>query len=237
MSFINLLIEKPRILFLTLSFILLAGISSAISIPIQENPELAQRWSGVRVFYPGASPERIETQIVNELEIKLREVEEIKELDSIISQGYASITVELEHSIHPDLIEQTWSMVQDKLAQFISPEGVEVVLDRSSGPPITVQYAISWNGSGEAPIVMMSRLGNQLKRKLSSIGATHATAIYGETDEEIVRELKEKFGENNWEVFYPTERIKQELSVSESYWTGLRKFDEQVAKDIKENNY
>ena len=84
MSFINLLIDKPRILFLTLSFILLAGISSAISIPIQENPELAQRWSGVRVFYPGASPERIETQIVNELEIKLREVEEIKELDSII---------------------------------------------------------------------------------------------------------------------------------------------------------
>ena len=88
MSFINLLIDKPRILFLTLSFVLLAGISSAISIPIQENPELAQRWSGVRVFYPGASPERIETQIVNELEIKLREVEEIEELDSIISQGY-----------------------------------------------------------------------------------------------------------------------------------------------------
>ena len=36
---------------------------------------------------------------------------------------------------------------------------------------------------------MMSRLGNQLKRKLSSIGATHATAIYGETDEEIVVEV------------------------------------------------
>ena len=189
MSFINLLIDKPRILFLTLSFVLLAGISSAISIPIQENPELAQRWSGVRVFYPGASPERIETQIVNELEIKLREVEEIEELDSIISQGYASITVELQDSVHPDLIEQTWSMVQDKLSQFIAPTGVEIVLDRSSGPPITVQYAISWNGSGEMPIVMMSRLGNQLKRNLSSIGATHATAIYGETDEEIVVEV------------------------------------------------
>jgi len=143
----------------------------------------------VRVFYPGASPERIETQIVNELEIKLREVEEIEELDSIISQGYASITVELQDNVHPDLIEQTWSMVQDKLSQFIAPSGVEIVLDRSSGPPITVQYAISWNGSGDAPIVMMSRLGNQLKRNLSSIGATHATAIYGETDEEIVVEV------------------------------------------------
>ena len=140
MSFINLLIDKPRILFLTLSFVLLAGSSSAISIPIQENPELAQRWSAVRAFYSGASPERIETQIVNQLEIKLREVEEIEELDSIISQGYASITVELQDSVHPDLIEQTWSMVQDKLSQFIAPSGVEIVLDRSSGPPITVQY-------------------------------------------------------------------------------------------------
>ena len=90
MSFINLLIDKPRILFLTLSFILLAGISSAISIPIQENPELAQRWSGVRVFYPGASPERIETQIVNELEIKLREVEEIKELGKLPVVNFAA---------------------------------------------------------------------------------------------------------------------------------------------------
>tara|TARA_Y100000746_G_scaffold230544_1_gene242343 strand:+ start:577 stop:1086 length:510 start_codon:yes stop_codon:yes gene_type:complete len=56
----------------------------------------------------------------------------------------------------------------------------------------------------------------------------------GETDKSIVEELKELVGENNWEVFYPAKRIEQELSVSESYWTGLRKFDEQVEKDIKE---
>jgi len=77
MRVINFLIEKPRILFLTLSFILLSGISSGLSVPIQENPELAERWGGVRIFLPGASPERIETEIVNDLEIKLREVEEI----------------------------------------------------------------------------------------------------------------------------------------------------------------
>ena len=59
MKFISIFIERPRILILTLAFIVLAGISSVLSVPIQENPELAQRWSGVRVFYPGASPERI----------------------------------------------------------------------------------------------------------------------------------------------------------------------------------
>ena len=62
MKFISVFLERPRILFLTLAFILLSGISSLLSVPIQENPELAERWGNVSVFYPGASPERIETQ-------------------------------------------------------------------------------------------------------------------------------------------------------------------------------
>ena len=189
MNAINFLIEKPRILFLTLAFILLSGISSGLSVPIQENPELAERWGGVRIFLPGASPERIETEIVNDLEIKLREVEEIDELESIITQGFSTIVVELNQSVHPMLIEETWSKVQDKLSQILIPQGAEIFLDRSSGPPITVQYAVTWNGSGEAPLIMMSRLANQLKRKLSSIGSSHQTAIFGETDEEILIEL------------------------------------------------
>ena len=36
---------------------------------------------------------------------------------------------------------------------------------------------------------MMSRLAQQLKRKLSSIGETEVTAVYGETDEEILIEV------------------------------------------------
>jgi multidrug efflux pump subunit AcrB len=44
MKFINIFLERPRILFLTLAFILLSGISSLFSVPIQENPELAERW-------------------------------------------------------------------------------------------------------------------------------------------------------------------------------------------------
>ena len=189
MKFITLFIERPRILFLTLSFILLAGISSVLSVPIQENPELAQRWGGVRVFYPGASPERIETQVINDLEVKLREVEEILELESIISQGFATVVVEFEQSVDPELIEQTWSKVQDKLDQIRAPPGATILLDRSSGPPITVQYAISWNGEGEIPLIMMSRLADQLKRKLSSIGQSHGTAIFGAAEEEVLIEV------------------------------------------------
>ena len=189
MKFISIFLDRPRILFLTLAFILLSGISSLFTVPIQENPELAERWGNVGVFYPGATPERIETQIVNDLEIKLREIVEIKDLDSIISQGYSKSHIELEDSVSRDKIEETWSRIQGKLDQLILPAGVEISLNRTAGPPITLEYIINWKGSGESPMIMMSRLAHQLKRKFSSIPLTKETAIYGATEEEIIVEV------------------------------------------------
>ena len=189
MKFISIFLDRPRILFLTLAFILLSGISSIFTLPIQENPELAQRWASVTIEYPGATPERIETQVINDLEAKLREIVEIDVLESTITQGFSNTLVELEQSVPPRLIEETWSRIQGKIDQVTIPEESNILLRRSSGPPITVEYVIDWRGEGEQPIIMMSRLAQQLEKKLSSIPATEKTAIYGEAEEEIVVEV------------------------------------------------
>ena len=191
MKFINIFLERPRILFLTLAFILLSGISSISTLPIQENPELAERWATVTISYPGATPERIETQVVDNLENKLREIVEldIEDLSSVITQGFSETLVELQQSVSPALIEEVWSKVQNKIDQIETPDGVTMLLERSSGPPITVEYIIDWKGEGNAPIIMMSRLAQQLQKKLSSVPGTEKTAIYGEAEEEIVVEV------------------------------------------------
>ena len=77
MKFISIFLDRPRILFLTLAFILLSGISSIYTLQIQENPELAEIWATDTISYPGAAPERIETQVVDNLENKLREIVEL----------------------------------------------------------------------------------------------------------------------------------------------------------------
>ena len=189
MNFINVFLDRPRILFLTLAFILLAGISSSGSVPIQDNPELAKRWGHIDIFYPGATQQKLETEVVNDLEIKIREVVEIYELFSIISEGFAKTRIELEQSVPPNLINETWSKIQNKLNQIYLPDGARAVLDVSSGPPITLHYAFFWNGTGEVPVIMMSRLAQQLERRLGSIGLTEVTAIYGEAEEEIFVEV------------------------------------------------
>jgi Cation/multidrug efflux pump len=86
-------------------------------------------------------------------------------------------------------MEETWSRIQGKGEQIIPPENVALVLNRTAGPPITLEYAIDWNGDGEPPLIMMSRWAQQLKRKFSSISLTKETAVYGATEEEIGVEI------------------------------------------------
>ena len=128
-KFITIFLDRPRILFLTLAFILLSGISSVSTLPIQENPELAERWATVTISYPGATPERIETQIVDNLENKLREIVEIdiEDLESIITQGFSETIVELQQSVPPALIEEVWSKVQNKIDQIEKPIGLSLI--------------------------------------------------------------------------------------------------------------
>ena len=191
MKILDIFLERPRVLFLTLTFILLAGISSALALPVQENPELAQRWGSVTTNFPGASPERIETQILEQLELKLREVTEIDELDSIISQGFSTTVIEFHQSLDPLLIDQTWSEVQDKIDQVkpLIPQGANLKLIRSSGPPITVMYGVEWRGEGASPLVMLSRIADQLKTQLNSINNTEKLKVFGGTDEEVLIEV------------------------------------------------
>ena len=158
MSLIRVFLERPRILILTLIFFLLVGYSGFNNIPRQEMPELAERWALVIQVYPGASADRIESQVTEILEIKLREISEIRNLNSNIRQGSATTLVELKDEVSFDLVEKVWSEVQDKLDQTEQkiPNNVRLELSRNSGPPISALYSIQWKGEGEPPLISVS---------------------------------------------------------------------------------
>ena len=104
MNPIEIFLERPRVFILTIIFILISGFFALNSVPRQENPELAQRWSNVQVIYPGASPERIETQVLEPLEAKLREVFEVRRLVSSASDGFSLTSVSYTHLTLPTIL-------------------------------------------------------------------------------------------------------------------------------------
>lgn len=191
MVLLKILFNQPRILILILIFIFLAGMFSLSTLPRQENPELAQRWSIVQSTYPGASPTRIETQILEPLETKLREVYELDEIISFASQGFSTTVLAIKDEVSPSLIEQVWSEVQDKMdqASFLLPPDVKPQLIRSSGPPFTLLYSLTWNGEGEIPLILLSRIAEDLRQTLSYVSGSDRSGTYGAADEEVLVEI------------------------------------------------
>jgi multidrug efflux pump subunit AcrB len=167
-------------------FIIAGGLLSYDSLPRQENPQLAERWGDITAVLPGATPERIETQIADVIEAQLREIDEIKIIDSKSSSGIVRVGLELKEIVSKGETDEVWAKVQDKLGESIDlvPDGTEMSLSHS-GPPTTVLFALQWHGAGEPQMVILSRLANQLKRRLSNIVNSEQSKVYGDTKEEI----------------------------------------------------
>ena len=183
---VDLYLDRPKIFVLFLLFVVVGGLLSFDSLPRQENPQLAERWGDITAVLPGASPERVETQIADILETELREIDEIKILSSNSSTGVGLVGIELKETVSKAQTDEVWSKIENKLRETsnLVPEGTRIGLSHS-GPPTTLLFALQWLGDGEPQMIILSRLASQLKRKLANISNSEKSVIYGDTKEEI----------------------------------------------------
>ena len=183
---VDLYLDRPKIFVLFLLFVVVGGLLSFDSLPRQENPQLAERWGDITAVLPGASPERVETQIADILETELREIDEIKILSSNSSTGVGLVGIELKETVSKAQTDEVWSKIENKLRETsnLVPEGTRIGLNHS-GPPTTLLFALQWLGDGEPQMIILSRLASQLKRKLANISNSEKSVIYGDTKEEI----------------------------------------------------
>jgi multidrug efflux pump len=92
----NFCIRRPV---LTIVAYLIAGIFGVISLlrmPVQENPEVEFPIVSVNVVLPGASPEVIESDIIEPIEAEINTIQGIRQLTSTAREQSASITAEFE---------------------------------------------------------------------------------------------------------------------------------------------
>jgi len=123
MNVSSLFYDNRRLLALSVSLILVAGLSSFTALPRMEDPVLTQRAAIVNTVYPGAGAERVEALVTEKLEEQLQELEEIKEMRSSSRPGISTVTIELKDNVYE--VDEVWSRVRDKL----DDAGVELPAD------------------------------------------------------------------------------------------------------------
>ena len=105
--------SNPRLLYLTISLIIVSGLSSYVILPRMEDPQLVERGAFVHTLFPGADPVLVESQVTEAIEDELAEISEIKELRSTSRESISTIAIELRDEVVD--AEKIWSKIRDRL--------------------------------------------------------------------------------------------------------------------------
>ena len=176
---------------LAVGIILTAGLGSFHVLPRMEDPVLSQRVALVNTTYPGADAQQVESLVTETLEEQLRDIQEIKEIQSSSGNNNSMIVVELRDEVVD--VAPVWSRVRDKLSHASGdlPEAAS----RPSFRQLKLKayaaiVALKWNRGDEPNFAILRRLAEEFKHDLQAISGTESVDLFGDPGEEIVVEVE-----------------------------------------------
>lgn len=101
-SFIDAAITRTRTVMTLMVLMVLAGVSSYISIPKEADPDIQIPVFYVSIAHQGISPEDAERLLIKPMETELRSLEGLDELTAIATTGHAGIILEFDVSFDKD---------------------------------------------------------------------------------------------------------------------------------------
>ena len=183
----TLFYDNRQLLTLSLLIILVGGISALVSLPRLEDPRINNRNPLIVTMLPGASAERVEALVTKKIEDELREVAEIKEIESDSRAGISLITVELQGNVYDT--QRVFSRLRDKLADVereLPAQATKPDFDDQRGAvAYTLIMGVTGRGDSDAELGMLTRTAKELADRLRNVGGTDLVRLYGDVDEEI----------------------------------------------------
>ncbi|SFC23024.1 Multidrug efflux pump subunit AcrB [Parapedobacter composti] len=181
MDLIRYPIRNYQFTLIVVLMIVAVGVSSILTMPRAEDPEMQPPNFPVVVVYPGTTPKDMEQLVVKPLESRLYDLDNMKRIRTTIVNGLAVLFVEYEHgtnydnkyqelirevsAMRPNLPEDIYSID----VQQIDPTGVNVL-----------QVAlVSENASRK----VMKDVADKLKEELEKVRALKEVKVSGLSDQ------------------------------------------------------
>ena len=132
-------IDRPVTVIVGVVFTILMGVAALSSLPIQLTPDIEVPTLTVNTQWPGATPQEVEKEILEEQEEALKSVQRLDRMVAEARPNQGSLTLEFEVGTN---IDEALVRVSNQLQQVQSyPESARrpvVATSNSSGPPLAV---------------------------------------------------------------------------------------------------
>ena len=180
-------LRNGRFLVLSIALLLVAGLAALSTLPRTEDPRVMNRLAVVLTAYPGATAERVEALVTEPIENEMRQMPEIQDIWSNSRPGLSVVTIKLKDEVTSTA--EVWSRARDNLADVqmeLPSDALPSRFDDDRGHAYTVQYALVWNGPGEASLSILRRYAKELQTRLRGVGGTDLVRLFGEPSEEVL---------------------------------------------------
>ncbi|MCA9312402.1 MAG: efflux RND transporter permease subunit, partial [Phycisphaerales bacterium] len=92
-------VRKPVVANLVMWVIIGSGLIFGVSLRREFFPEVESSEVTIAAPYPGASPDEVERSLATKIEDRLVDLDDVKEMETTITEGAAGITVEFEQNV------------------------------------------------------------------------------------------------------------------------------------------
>ncbi|MCZ6665264.1 MAG: efflux RND transporter permease subunit, partial [Gammaproteobacteria bacterium] len=180
-------LNNSRFVILFQITIVLAGIYAFLEYPRREDPSITIREAVVTASFPGMSTLRVEDLITRQLEEKIREIPEVKELKSDSKTGLSIVHVIVKDE-YTDL-EPIWQDLRNKMDDIRSklPEG-------TIGPSVNDEFGLTavatvalW--ADGFSMAEMRDVARRTRDRLYEVKGIKKVELFGIQDERIYLEL------------------------------------------------
>ncbi len=98
----KLAIENYQFTIIVIVLLVLSGLVSFVTMPRSEDPQIEQPGVNIFAIFPGANPEDIEELLIDPIEEKVNELNDIHKINAFAEDGLMHMHVEFDHGQDPD---------------------------------------------------------------------------------------------------------------------------------------
>ena len=177
-------VKKPLTIFVAVIAVLVLGVVAYLKMTPDLFPNMDFPYIVIMTTYPGASPEKVEEELVKPMEQSMSTLEHIKEVSSTSSENYGMVLLEFDEDVNMDTIGVDIQQNIDTLSEsWDESVGTPYVLKiNPSMIPVEVA-AVSMDGMDT--IELTDFLNDTLMNKLEGISGVARISTSGAVDQEI----------------------------------------------------
>ncbi|MGB1884437.1 MAG: efflux RND transporter permease subunit [Gammaproteobacteria bacterium] len=178
-------VDKPKVTYFATAIIVLVGIASFFTLGQLEDPDFTVKTAIIITPYPGASPEEVELEVTDRLELALQQLKPLDHVRSKSVAGMSTIWIDIKPTVSSSDLPQIWDEMRRKVrdSQTMLPPGAgPSLVNDDFGDVYGHVVALVSDGFSYAELEAYAK---QIKKELTLIEGVSKVDFWGDQDEVI----------------------------------------------------